>query len=204
MQDPFRERGTRSAGLTAAVNLFWAVGTASAIIAPVLGLVWAGLPIEAPAPEGPPGSGIILRTEVTAIWMPRALRDLARHQAGSPVGRSPEELQTCLGRNGWRAAWYALTYRGHQVNGESGEITQIRRLSEAADHLGELQAVMATAAGRPPGFEGRDLSHAGVEVIPDALQALDPREAITRLMAEPLVGEKSSPSGSLDSPGRTE
>jgi hypothetical protein len=204
MQDPFRERGTRSTVLTAAVNLLWTVGTASAMIAPVLGLMWAGPPTAAPAPEALPGSGIILRTEVTAIWMPQALRDLARHQAGPPVDRSPEELQGYLGRNGWRAEWYALTYRTHQANGASGEITQIRRLSEAADRLDELQAVMATAAGRPPRHEGRDFSHARVEVIPDTLQAVDPREAITRLMAEPVVGDRSSPTGGLDSPRRTE
>src|SRR5262249_51624127 len=117
---------------------------------------------------------------------------------------TPEELQTYLGRNGWRAAWYALTYRGHQVNGGFEEITQIRRLSEAADHPDELQAVMATAAGRPTRFEGRDLSHARGRVLPHALQALDPREAITRLMAEPLVGEKRSPTGGLDATRRTE
>jgi hypothetical protein len=204
MQDPFRERGTRSTVLTAAVNLFWTVGTTSAMIAPVLGLMWAGPPTAAPAPEGPPGSGTVLRTEVTAIWMPQALRDLARRQAGPSVDRSPEELQTSLGRNGWRAAWYALTYRMHQVNGELGEITQIRRLSEAADHLDELQAVMARAAGRPPRSEGGDFSHARVEVIPDTLHAVDPRAAITRLMAEPVVGEKCSPTGGLDSPRRTE
>ena len=202
MQDPFRERGTRSAGLTAAVNLFWAVGTASAMIAPVLGLMWAGPPSEAPASEGPPGSGIVLRTEVTAIWMPQALRELARHQAGSLVERSPEELRTYLERDGWRAAWYALTYRCHQVNGESTEITQIRRLSEVADHLDELRAVMAAAAGRPPRYEGS--SHARVEVIPEALQAVDPREAITRLLAEPVVGDECSPARGLDSPQRTE
>jgi hypothetical protein len=120
------------------------------------------------------------------------------------VDRSFEELQTDLGRNGWRAAWYALTYRGHQVNGGSGEITQIRRLSEAADHLDELQAVMATAAGRPPRSGGRDFSHARVEVIPDTLRALDPREAITRLMAEPVAGDESWPTGGLDSTRRTE
>src|SRR5262249_15395997 len=139
MQNPFRERGTRSTVFTAAVNLLWAIGTASAMFATVLGLMWAGPPTGAPAVAGLPASGTVLRTEVTAIWMPRALRDRARHQAVEPVGRSPEALQTDLGRDGWRAAWYALTYRGHQVNGGSGEITQIRRLSEAADHLDELQ-----------------------------------------------------------------
>ena len=169
--------------LTAAVNLLWTVGTASVMIAPVLGLMWAGPPTEATAPEGPLSPGTIVRTEVIAIWMPRALRDRARHQPGPPVDVSLDELRTELGRNGWRDAWYALTYRSYQINGESGETTQIRRLSEASDHLHELQVVMATAAGRPPRDEGPDYSHARVEVIPDTLQAVEPREAITRLMA---------------------
>jgi hypothetical protein len=204
LQDPFLQLGTRSTVLTAVVNLFWAVGAASTVIAPVLGLMWAGLPAEAPAPEEPRGSGIVLRTEVTTIWMPRALRDLARHRANPPVDCSPEELQTYLGRNGWSPAWYALTYRGHQVNGAFGDITWIRRLSEAADYLDELQAVMATAAGWPPRDEGRDFSNARIEVIPETLQAVDPREAITRLMADPAPGEKSAPSGGPDSTRRTE
>jgi hypothetical protein len=113
-------------------------------------------------------------------------------------------LQTCLEQNGWSAAWYAVAYRLHQVNGGFGEFTQIRRLSEAADHLDEFQAVMATAAGRPPQSEGRCFSHARVDVMPDALQAVDPREAIIRLMAEPAAGDKSSPTGGLDSARRTE
>ena len=71
----------------------------------------------------------------------------------APVFLSPEALHTELKRRGLNDAWYALTFRGHQANGEFVEITQIRRLSEAADHLDELQAVMATAAGRPPRFE---------------------------------------------------
>jgi hypothetical protein len=189
---------------TAAVNLLWTVGTATAMIAPVLGLMWAGPPTAALAPEGPPGSGLVSRNEVTAIWVPRALRDLERHHAGLPVGRSPEALQSDLRRDGWKATWCALTYRGHRVNGGYAEITQIRRLSEAPDHLHEFQAVMATATGRPPRDERLDYSHARVEVIPDALQAVEPREAIIRLLAGPVVGEKRSPTGGLDSARRTQ
>jgi hypothetical protein len=114
------------------------------------------------------------------------------------MDHSPEELQTYLGQYGWTAAWYALTCRSYQVNGESGEITQFRLLSEAADHLEELQAVMATAAGRPPRFEGSDFSHTRVEVIPESLRTVNPREAITRLMAGPVAGEENSPTGGTD------
>lgn len=194
---------TRSTAFTAVVNLLWAVGTASAMLAPVLVLMWACRPTLAPAPEGPLGPGIIVRSEVTTIWIPRALRDLARLQAGEPVDCPPEALETDLGRDRWRAAWYALTYRGHQANGGFAVITQIRHLSDVADHLEELQAVMATVAGRPPQYEGRDFSHARVEVIPDTLQAVDPREAIIRLMAGPVVGDKSRPTDGADVMRRT-
>jgi hypothetical protein len=119
------------------------------------------------------------------------------------VDRSPEELQTDLGRRGWGAAWYALTYRGYQVNGGSGEITQIRRLSEAADHLDELRDVMATVAGKPPRDGAWDSSRAMVFVIPDSLLAAEPRQAIARLRAAPAVegrspDEETPASGRLD------
>jgi hypothetical protein len=204
MQGPFQKRGTRSTVLTAVVNLFWTVGTVSVMIAPILGLIWAGSPTAATAPEERPGSGLVVRIEVTAIWMPEALRDLGWHEASLLVARSPQELEAYLAQHGWKTAWYALTGRGHQVNGGFADITRIRRLSEAADHLDELQAVMATAAGRPPRYEGRDFSHARVEIIPNTLRAVDPREAITLLMAEPGVGDKSSPTAGPHSTRRTD
>jgi hypothetical protein len=170
MQDTFRQRGTRSIVLTSATNLLWRLGAASAIIAPMLGLIWVGMmrrdpPAQALVPEDSPGSGIVVKTDVTAIWISQALRALARRQAGTPVDCSPEEVQRYLARNGWKSAWYALTYRGHQVNGGFGEITQIRSLSEAADHLDELQAVMARAAGRPPRLADPEFSRARVQII---------------------------------------
>jgi hypothetical protein len=183
-----RKPGARFPVLTAAVNLLWTVAAATAVIAQVVALMWAAPHAEAPAPDEPPGSGIVVRTEVTAVWIHLALRDLARHQGGQRVDGSAQEVQTYLERNGWRDPWFALTYRLHQVNGQSIEITQIRWLYEAANHLEELQAVLATAAGRPPKFGGSDWSHARVEVIPDRLQAVKSREAIIRLMTEVVVG----------------
>jgi hypothetical protein len=170
----------------------WTIGTMSAMIVAVLGLMWTGSHPEAPAPERPPSSGIALRTEVPTIWICGALRDLARQQTGTSMHRPPEEIQTCLARNGWGAAWYALTYRGHQVRGGFAVLSQIRRVSEAAEHLDELQSVLAKAAGRPPKNESVDYSPGVVVIIPDALQDVDPPEAITRMMAGQVAEEKGS------------
>jgi hypothetical protein len=114
--------------LTAAVNLLWTIGTASAVVVPILGLIWVGMmrrdsPAKAPGPEEPPGSGIVLRTEVTAVWIPRALLDVAQGEAGAPVFRSPDAPHTELKRRGLNDMWYSITYRHHQVNGEFGELT---------------------------------------------------------------------------------
>ncbi len=84
--NPFPKRGTRSAVLSAAANLFRTAGAASAMIALVLGLMSAASQTGAPAPDGPPGSGVVLRTEVRTIWMPQALRDLR--------GSAPASLST--------------------------------------------------------------------------------------------------------------
>jgi hypothetical protein len=180
-----RARDRRPKAIALVAILFQKTGTAVVGIAGIVVLVSVSFQAGTPGPEDSPGSGIVVRTELAALWIPRALYDVAQREAGAPVFLSPEALHTELKRRGLNDAWYALTYRAHQLNGEFREITQIRRLSEAADHLEELQAVMATAAGIPPRYEGRDFSHAKVEVLSDTLQAADPREAVTRLMAEP-------------------
>ena len=159
------------------------LATAAIMIASLVSLTWVGDHAGAPDADTPPGSGIVVHIEITAVWLPRALVDQARRRNGLPVVCSPDELRTCLERNGWPDPWFALTCRGYQVTGQSSEWTQIRWLTQAADHLGDLQAVMATAAGRPPRCEETDFSHARIEVIPDSLQAVEPREAIKRLLS---------------------
>jgi hypothetical protein len=83
-------------------------------------------------------------------------------------------------------------------------MTQTRLLSDAADHLEEFQAVITTAAGRPSHFEGKDFSHARVDVIPDSMQGIDRREAIARLMAGPVAGDEDSATRGPDSVRRPE
>jgi hypothetical protein len=182
-----QSRFERSSLVRTAAALLSSVVTAVVTIACLVGLTWVSHHAGAPDPEPARGSGIVVFTEITAVWIPQPLLDLARDPGGSPLGRSPEAVRAYLGRHGWRDPWYALTYRFLQVNGELGGLTQVRDLSDSPDDLDELQAVMATAAGRPPRFESRDFALARIEVGPDALQGVEPREAITRLMAESSV-----------------
>src|SRR5262245_16194690 len=192
-----------SLALTAARSLCRTAGATAVVIASLGGLMWVGPHAGPPIPEEPPGSGSIIRTEVTAVWVPRSLRDLARRQADPPAIRSTEELRASVKRCRLSAAWYALTYRGYQVNGGSAEITQVRRVSEADGRLDELRDVMVTVAGKPPRYETLDFSHARVFVIPDSLLAAEPRQAIAQLRAAPVVegrnpDEETPAGGRLD------
>jgi hypothetical protein len=194
-----RARDSRPRAIALVSILLQKAGIPVIGIAAIVVLVSVSFKAGAPESEDLPGSGIIVRAEVTGLWIPGALHDVAQSEAGAPVFLSQGALVTELKRRGLKDTWYALTYRVHKVNGDFEVITQIRRLSEAADRLDELEAVMAAVAGRPPRYEGLDFSDAKVEIIPETLQAVDLREAVIRLLAEPVVGNKSSPTGGLDS-----
>jgi hypothetical protein len=187
-----------------AAALSYTLATTAVMIASLMCLTWVGHYPGALDSESPLAWGDVVRTEVTSVWVPQALRDLARRQAGPPVNRSLEKVQTYLARNGWTDALYALTRWEYDANGHSVEISQVRWLSEAEDHLDELEAVMATAAGRPPRFEDGRFAHTRVQLIPDSLQSVESRAEIIRLMADLVHGGKSSPLGGLDSARRTE
>jgi hypothetical protein len=178
-----RARNTWPKAIVLITILFQRAGTSVIGIAGIASLVYVGFQVGAPGPQDPPGSGIIVRTEVTALWIPRALRDVAQGHRGASVCRSPEALQTELKRRGLNNAWYALTYRGYQVNGDSAEITQVRRISEAPAHIEEFQDMMAKAAGHSSHHEGPELSHVKIEIIPDTLLTANPLNAVS-----PLVG----------------
>jgi hypothetical protein len=188
LEDP--RAGVRASGLDpraiAAALSSW-LATAAVMISSLGCLCLVGNHTAAPEQDSPPGSGIVIRTELTSIWLPRRLYDLVEGQADRAGCASTDELRRLLEGIELDAGWYALNYRGYQVDGRVGEITQIRRVSEAAVHLDELEAVMDAAAGRASRFESAGLTHARLEVIPDSLQDVDPREAITRLNSGPAA-----------------
>jgi hypothetical protein len=153
----------------------------------VVGLVMSRVDFQATVldRDDPPGSGIVLRTEVSTIWVSQAFLDLAQHEPAPLVFRSHEELETYMQRQELGDEWYALTYRGHQVNGETAKFTQVRRACEWSGHFEEFRDVASSIAGKPPRDKGLDFSHAAVGVIPERLLKTNPREAVTELMIRP-------------------
>lgn len=176
-----RHAGT-STRMAVAADFQWTLVAAVAAVS-ILVLMRAEPRTGAPPVDDPPGSGVVERTVVTAVWVPSAFLDLARQQAGTSTAHPPEELLLSIERHGLRKSWYALTYRGYQRDGKSAEITQVRLLSDAADHVDELRDVLATVSGGAPRHESPDDTPAVVVVIPDALLGVDPLEAIAQLRA---------------------
>jgi hypothetical protein len=179
-----RARDGRSSAIALVTKLFQTAGTTVVVIGGIIGLVYVSFQASPAGPDHPPRSGIVVRTEVTALWIPRALLHMVQGETGTPVFRSPEALQTELRRRGLNDAWYAVTYRGYQVDGAAVEITQVRRISEAHAHIEEFRDMMAIAAGHPPHHEVQEFSHVKLEIIPDTMLNADPRKAVSQLIAE--------------------
>ncbi len=167
------------------------------LVVAIVALAVAGIRLDLHAPSlasrEPSGSGLVVRSEVAVIWLPQILRELARGQAGRKLNTSHAELKAQLERGGWRDAWYAVSYRSWLQSGEISRVTHLRRMSESINHAEELGLALAAAAGSPPLVDRVDYSHASIELIPDAMRTVDPREALAHLMVIPAGDDESPP-----------
>jgi hypothetical protein len=155
----------------------------------VMGLAWLSCHVtrrdQGLEPDNSPGAGIAVRSEPIHLWLPRTLTELAQRQSQSRVVRTHEELRRFLELEGREDLWYALTARGHQVNGQFVDITVIRRPYDDAPHFPELLAILATVAGDPPRHPDADFSRASVHIIAEELLNSEPREVMAELLRHP-------------------
>jgi hypothetical protein len=135
-----------------------------------------------------PGEGTIVSSEILRLWSPGTLTNLVRRQARSPVVRDHGCLRRWLESQDEKDLWYALTVRGHQVNGDFADITFIRRPYEEHQHFPEFLAVLATVAGNPPHQPTADFSTASVQILPEEISRRDPPEIIRELLGLPSPG----------------
>ena len=139
-------------------------------------------PSRLPESDDKPGSGVTVRAEVLHLWMPETLIDLAGHQPLSSVVQTHDELPTSLERRGKEKLWYALTTRGHQVNGGIADITIIRHPYRDPQHVQEFLDVLATVAGNPPSYPTKHYSGAEVHVLPVEVSEREPSEVVEELL----------------------
>jgi hypothetical protein len=168
------------------------------IVATAIGLTWLDVralwPGQGVGPEDLPGSGVIVRTEVLHLWLQESLMEPAGPQPESSVARTHRELRAILECRGQEGLWYALTSRGHQVDGGSADITLIRHPYGDAEHFREFLDVLATAAGHPTPY------HAGAQVhfVAGDLSGREPREVIEESLSPPSLPRESLRESSRD------
>jgi hypothetical protein len=135
-------------------------------------------PSGAPEFSDPPGSGVIVRSEVIHLWLPETLVDPARHEFPALVARTHQELKKALERGGQEDLWYAITLRGHQASHGSADISFIRYPYREPKHLQELMDILATVAGSPPRHPSADYSAAIVQIMPAGMSQREWLEAM--------------------------
>ncbi len=130
---------------------------------------------SAPGPSGarannvPPGSGVVVHSELIQLWLPETLLVLARDAFPRPVAETTEELKSALGRGGQENLWYAMTIRGHQANHGASDISFIRFPCRESEHLRELNEVLATVSRSSLDPTSQDDPAAIVRIIPEGM-----------------------------------
>jgi hypothetical protein len=133
-------------------------------------------------PANQPGAGIIVRTDLLCLWLPQELTELSKRQSQSLVVRTHEDLQRFLELQDRRQLWYALTFRGHQLNGKVVDLTFIRRPYDDPRHFPEFLNILATAAGNPPRDPDADYSQASISIIAQEGTKREPHAVMAELV----------------------
>jgi hypothetical protein len=112
---------------------------------------WATAPTPDVAAESGElgGSGLIIRSEVLCFWLPRTLIDIGLCELNASLTPTHHELKVTLESRRQENLWYAVTVRGHQVNGGVGDITFVRHPCREPEHLQDLFDILAALAANP-------------------------------------------------------
>jgi len=163
------------------------------LLASALGLMWLDSRVIRPgrmlgSPERP-GSGVVVRSEVVHLWLPETIIGLAERQSEYMIAKKHEELQAYLESRGQANLWYAITYRGQQVNGAPGDITYIRQPYREPEHFREFLDVLKRVDVATPREPDLPYLAAEVHVLTKEQWERDPREVLAELL--PQTGARS-------------
>jgi hypothetical protein len=149
--------------------------TIAAVAAFAIGLTSVDLgparPIDATESTStdPPGSGVIVRSEVLSLLVPEVMVDLAQSRFDVALAPASKQGKATLEGITKEDLWYAMTVRTYQVNGRSVDITYIRHPYSCPESPSqEFRDVLSKLAGKPPRHPIVDYSPATVKLVPTA------------------------------------
>lgn len=153
----------------------------------------AGLTVVANQPrkrsaeaDGPdrPGSGITVRIDLTDIWVPARILDLAERESTNPKLLSGKEFNRLLKYEGGEIPWNAVTLELHQADGGTAEITTIDHPHHSNRPLRSFRDLLDEIAGRLHVDASPSSRAPAVHLIPEALLRRPPREAVEELLKD--------------------
>jgi hypothetical protein len=149
------------------------------------GLAWSSsgrsrpeLGIEA---DEVPDAGIIVRSEVLHLWLPETLGKVTSPKCQAQIIRDHEDLRRVLEHRHQENPKYAVTVRGHQVNGGYGDITFVRHPYEDPRCFQEFLDLLAGVGGRRDCDTAADFPGTSVHIIPEELLNREPSEILAEL-----------------------
>ena len=158
-------------------------GRAGLLVVAIIGAaVLARLADHVTTPESEGNGGIIIRNELISLWFYPGLLELAQCPEDFAVCRTVEGYRRYAEERRLEKAWYVITSRGFQVNGETVVLTTIRRPYDLSEPFyAEFPGIVAVAAGKPPHDPLTDFSKVKVGVIPSRFLHSDPRAVLDEL-----------------------
>ncbi len=139
--------------------------------------------------------GVVVRSELISLWMHPALFDLAQRPSESAACRLLEGFRRYAQERGLEKAWYVITAKGFQIDGETMVVSTIRRPYDMIEPVySEFPDILAIAAGKPPRDPRTDFTKVKIGIIPDYLLVADPQAMLDELrMLEGLSREETEP-----------
>jgi hypothetical protein len=139
-----------------------------------------------------PGSGVMIRTECTHLWLPETLIELARNPSETLGEQTHEGLRIALDRREQQGLWYAFTLRSHQADGRTAESNYVRRPYREPENFRELPEILARAAGNPSPSPASRFSAAEIHILSREQSGREPREVVAELFSPPARPSKVS------------
>ena len=121
----------------------------------------------------PPGSGLIVDSEVIRLWVPETLVDPAGHELAAQVARTHQDLKKVLERRGQENLWYAITVRAHLADERAEESSFIRHPYRQPEYFEECMDVLTAVTGGPCRHPSADYSAAIVHIMSAGISQRD-------------------------------
>jgi hypothetical protein len=122
--------------------------------------------------------GLILRSEIRAIYATRRIIDFAR---AHPAIATNDELARLV-REARLDAWFGVVIRSYQGNGGAVDVPVAIRPGEDPMVFENTRDVLCLLAGDAAGAPAADPTDVEIEVIEDALMNMEPVEGLRRVL----------------------